>query len=73
MHPDLGGAQGIPGKIIGPDEDLSIKSPPRAYLERIQLLPATTRFQDTRAVAVSTSRVKRVALENSRIHVRSKN
>ena len=44
-----------------------------AYFERIQLLPATTRLQDTPAVAVSASRVKRIALENCRIHVRSKN
>ena len=71
MHPDLGDAQGIPEEIIRLD-----KNPLNRlvlYLERIQLFPATARLQDTPAVAVSASRVKRIALENGRIHVRSKN
>jgi len=42
------------------------------YLERVQLLPATTRSQDTFPVAVSACGIERITLENCRIHVRRK-
>jgi hypothetical protein len=42
------------------------------YLEGIQLLPATTRLQDTLPVTVSTFRIERIALEDCGIHVHRK-
>ena len=48
------------------------KKPKCAYLERLNVVLATSGSQDFLAVALATGWVQGVALEHSRVHVRGK-